>query len=54
MKYLPDSMQMKNADQYTIQKLGIPSLELMENAAKSCVNVLKEKAVNLYDLQLLM
>lgn len=47
MKYLPDSMQMKNADQYTIQKLGIPSLELMENAAKSCVNVLKEKAVNL-------
>ena len=28
---------MKEADQYTIQTLGVPSLELMERAAKECV-----------------
>ena len=47
MKYLPDSLQMKNADQYTIEQSGVPSLKLMENAAKSCIDVLKEKNVNL-------
>ena len=47
MKYIPDSTQMKAADQYTIQELNIPSLELMENAAASCVEVLKDKNINL-------
>ncbi len=47
MRYLPDSDQMKNADSYTIQTLGIPSLDLMERAASSCVDVLLEKEVDL-------
>lgn len=47
MQYIPDAIQMKEADQYTIQKIGIPSLELMERAAVSCVEVMKEKNLNL-------
>lgn len=39
--------QMKAADQYTIQKLGVPSLELMEHAAQACVQVLKDEKVDL-------
>lgn len=38
---------MKAADQYTIQKLGVPSLELMERAAAACVRYMKEKYVDL-------
>lgn len=47
MQYIPDAIQMKEADQYTIQKIGIPSLELMECAAASCVEVMKEKNMDL-------
>lgn len=47
MRYLPDSEQMKSADSYTINQLCIPSLELMERAAMSCVAVLEEKQLNL-------
>lgn len=47
MRYIPDAAQMKAADQYTIQKLGVPSLELMENAALSCIDVMKEKNMDL-------
>jgi len=47
MRYIPDATQMKEADQYTIQKIGIPSLDLMENAALSCVEVMKEKQLDL-------
>ena len=47
MRYLPDSEQMKKADSYTINQLGIPSLELMERAALSCVDVLEEKKLDL-------
>ena len=47
MKYIPNAAQMKAADQYTIQEIGIPSLELMENAALSCVEVMKEKDMDL-------
>ncbi len=43
MRYLPNAKQMKEADQYTIETLGIPSLELMEHAAKACVRVMKEQ-----------
>ncbi len=38
---------MKAADQYTIQKLGVPSLELMERAAAACVRYMKDKYGNL-------
>ena len=37
MRYLADGSQMKRADQYTIHKAGIPSLKLMERAARACV-----------------
>ena len=47
MRYLPDSDQMKHADSYTIHTLGIPSLDLMERAAASCVDVLEEKNLDL-------
>ena len=39
--------QMKAADQYTIQKLGVPSMELMEHAAQACVQVLEDEKVDL-------
>lgn len=47
MRYIPDSIQMKKADQYTIQKSGVSSLELMECAALTCVEVMKEKKMDL-------
>lgn len=47
MRYIPDARQMKEADQYTIQTLCVPSLELMECAAHSCVEVMKEKNMDL-------
>ncbi len=42
MEYLLDAAQMKAADAYTIRRLGIPSLELMERAALSCVKVIEQ------------
>ena len=47
MQYLVDGLQMKKADQYTIEKVGIPSLELMERAAASCVRVMEEEGLDL-------
>ena len=41
MRYLANGRQMKAADQYTIQELGIPSMELMERAALKCVEVME-------------
>lgn len=43
MEYLLDAAQMKAADSYTIRQLGIPSLELMERAALSCVKVMEQR-----------
>lgn len=43
MKYLPDGMQMKGADRYTIERLKVPSLTLMERAAKACVEEIKRR-----------
>ena len=37
MRYLPDGVQMKAADTYTIKELGVPSLVLMERAALKVV-----------------
>lgn len=47
MRYLVDGAQMKRADLYTIQEVGIPSLKLMEAAASSCVRVMEEEGVDL-------
>lgn len=43
MRYLPNGAQMKAADAYTIETLKIPSLELMERAAMSCVTAILER-----------
>lgn len=43
MRYLPNANQMKEADRYTIQELGVPSLELMERAAGACAKLIIEK-----------
>lgn len=47
MRYLVNGAQMKRADQYTIREVGIPSLELMERAAVSCVKVMEEEGLDL-------
>ncbi|RHF80836.1 NAD(P)H-hydrate dehydratase [Dorea formicigenerans] len=47
MRYLPDAKQMKTADSFTINELKIPSLELMERAARACVNHIKDWKINL-------
>lgn len=47
MQLWVNAAQMKAADQYTIQKLWVPSLELMEHAAQACVQVLEDKKVDL-------
>ena len=47
MQLWVNAAQMKAADQYTIQKLEVPSLELMEHAAKACVQVLEDEKVDL-------
>lgn len=47
MRLWVNAAQMKAADQYTIQKLEVPSLELMEHAAQVCVQVLEDEKVDL-------
>lgn len=47
MRYLADGPQMKRADRYTIQEIGIPSLKLMERAASSCVRVMEDAGLDL-------
>lgn len=47
MEYLPDAAKMKEADRYTIEEKGIPSMELMERAARSCVKAMEEEALDL-------
>ena len=47
MRYLVNGEQMKRADQYTIQTLGGLSLDLMERAAESCVEVMTEEQLDL-------
>lgn len=46
MQLWVNAAQMKAADQYTIQKLEVPSLELMEHAAQACVQVLEDEKVD--------
>ena len=47
MKLLVNAAQMKAADQYTIQELGIASLELMECAANACVQTMQSENLDL-------
>lgn len=47
MRYIPNAIQMKEADLYTINELNITSLELMEQAAISCIDVMKEKQLDM-------
>lgn len=47
MRYLVNGGQMKQADQYTIRELGIPSMELMERAALGCVDVMEREELDL-------
>lgn len=43
MKYYPTGAQMRSADYFTIEKIGIPSLVLMERAALECVRLMEEE-----------
>lgn len=46
MRYLPDGTQMKEADRDTIERIGVPSLVLMERAALKTVEVIREKEID--------
>ncbi len=50
MRYLPNAAQMKEADNYTIETLRVPSVELMERAAMSCVAAMVERKLDLSDI----
>nr|WP_296032637.1 NAD(P)H-hydrate dehydratase [uncultured Dorea sp.] len=50
MQYLVNAAQMKSADQYTIQKLGVPSLELMERAADGCIQIMEQEKMDFSDV----
>ena len=46
MRYLLTGQQMKDADGYTIHKIGVPSMVLMERAALKVVETIKETKTN--------
>lgn len=46
MRYLPDGKMMSEADAFTIHKIGIPSLVLMERAALKIVETMNEKKIS--------
>ena len=46
MKYFPTGAQMRSADLYTIEKIGIPSLVLMERAALESVRLMEEQKLD--------
>lgn len=50
MRYLPNGMQMKEADRYTIEKENVSSSELMRRAAKACVSIILERAYDLTNI----
>jgi len=47
MRYLPTGKQMREADLYTIEKIGIPSLVLMERAALQVVEKMEKENLNM-------
>ena len=46
MKYFLTGKQMQNADKYTIEKIGIPSMVLIERAALKTVEIMEEEQVD--------
>lgn len=46
MKYILTAEQMKASDAATIQRIGIPSLVLMERAALQCVRAMEEEGID--------
>ena len=50
MRYLPDGRQMKAADGYTIREKKMPSLILMERAARTFVETVCETDADLSDV----
>ena len=46
MRYLPTGKQMREADLYAIQEVGIPSLVLMEHAALGVVESMQKAGVD--------
>ena len=46
MRYLPDGVQMRSADTYTIEELGVPSFVLMERAALKVVEAMHEREID--------
>lgn len=50
MRYLVNGSQMKQADKHTIEDLGVSSLDLMEQAARSCVEVMHEEKLDLQNV----
>ncbi len=47
MRYLPTGEQMQKADKMTIEKIGIPSMVLMERAALQVVDVMEKEHLDL-------
>lgn len=47
MRYLPTGEQMREADRYTIEKMGMPSLVLMERAALLTVAAMEQENVDM-------
>lgn len=46
MRYLPDGIQMKEADRHTIEDIGIPSIVLMERAALEAVDAMEKNGID--------
>lgn len=46
MKYILTGSQMKKADKYTIEHIGIPSMVLMERAALKVVEIMEQESVD--------
>ena len=46
MRFFPTGEQMRRADAYTIEHIGIPSLVLMERAALECVRHMEAQKIN--------
>lgn len=46
MRYLPEGRWMQKADAHTIEKIGIPSVVLMEHAAQETVKIMEQEQVD--------
>lgn len=53
MRYVPTGAQMRSADLYTIETIGIPSLVLMERAALESVRLMEEQKLDFSNVLIL-